>query len=522
MHPPHTYERKSPGITLFVKAEMMQILLTKETYHGLSKRRPLLTHHARRFPLLRQELKLSIAKWSIPYPHEDKSAEEKGGRMVSGTASIAILILAIALIILLTSRYKVNAFIVLLLVSILYGLLVQMPLPEIIKHLRDGFGKTLGYIGIVIIAGTIIGTVLEKTGAALSMTNAVLRILGKERSPMAMSVAGYIVSIPVFCDSGYIILSPLNKALSRETGKSMAVMAVALASGLYATHCLVPPTPGPIASVGILKADLGTVIGLGLLVSIPAALAGYFWATRYARRYPVDPDLDESFDSLMGRYGTLPKATLSFAPLLIPILLILLKSLSDYPTKPFGDGFVARLFSFIGDPVIALIIGVGLSLLLVKREYFRVAISDWMADGIKNAALILVITGAGGAFGTILRASPIDDFLGSSLARVNIGILLPFLIAAAIKTSQGSSTVAIITTSSIMAPLLGGLGLNPSLTVLAIGAGSMTVSHANDSYFWVVSQFSNMDVSTAYRTYTSATLIQGLVSIIVIAILSLF
>ncbi|MBN2297702.1 MAG: GntP family permease [Deltaproteobacteria bacterium] len=442
--------------------------------------------------------------------------------MVSGGIALIYLVIAIAIIIFLTARYHMNAFVVLLIVAFLYGLFVGMPLPDIVKTIRNGFGGTLGYIGIVIVAGTIIGTILEKTGAALSMTNAILKIVGKERSPLAMSIAGYVVSIPVFCDSGYVILTPLNKALSEETGKSMAVMAVALATGLYATHCLVPPTPGPIAAAGILNADLGRVIGLGLVASIPAAIAGYLWAIGFAKRYEIKAVLAESYDSLMQKYGKLPSTTLSFAPIVIPIVLILFKSIADFPTKPFGEGGLAKFLSFIGDPVTALLIGVLFALILVKKEAKRDAVSSWMDLGVKNAALILAITGAGGAFGAILKASPMGEFLGSTLSQYHMGIFLPFVIAAALKTAQGSSTVAIITTASIMAPLMQSLGLSPALTVLAIGAGSMTVSHANDSYFWVVSQFSDMEVPVAYRAYTSATLVEGIVAIIVVAIMSLF
>ncbi|HPJ93136.1 MAG TPA: GntP family permease [Deltaproteobacteria bacterium] len=442
--------------------------------------------------------------------------------MVSGGVALIYLVIAIAIIIFLTARYHMNAFVVLLIVAFLYGLFAGMPLPDIVKTIRNGFGGTLGYIGIVIVAGTIIGTILEKTGAALAMTNAILKIVGKERSPLAMSIAGYVVSIPVFCDSGYVILTPLNKALAEETGKSMAVMAVALATGLYSTHCLVPPTPGPIAAAGILNADLGLVIGLGLIASIPAMLAGYFWAVGFAKRYEIEAVLEETYDSLMKKYGKLPSTTLSFAPIAVPIILILFKSIADFPTKPFGEAGLAKFLSFIGDPVTALIIGVLLALILVKTESKKEAVSSWMDLGVKNAALILAITGAGGAFGGILKASPMGDFLGQTLSGYNLGIFLPFIVAAALKTAQGSSTVAIITTASIMAPLLESLGLNPALTVLAIGAGSMTVSHANDSYFWVVSQFSDMEVPVAYRAYTSATLVEGIVAIITVAILSLF
>jgi GntP family gluconate:H+ symporter len=421
-----------------------------------------------------------------------------------------------------TARLNLNAFIALLVVAFLYGIAIGLPLTDVVSKVRSGFGGTLGYIGIVIVAGTIIGTILERTGAALTMTKAILKVVGRERAPLAMSVAGYVVSIPVFCDSGFVILTPLNKALAHDTGKSMAVMSVALATGLYATHTLVPPTPGPIAAAGILGADLGLVIGLGLVVSIPAMIAGYIWAIKFAKRYEIVPQLEETYEDLLKKYGKLPGTVAAFMPLVFPIILILLKSLAEFPTRPFGTGGFATFLSFIGDPVTALLIGVILSLFLVKKELIKEATSDWMSDGIRNAAIILAITGAGGSFGEILKASPMANFIEASFAGLNLGILLPFIISAALKTAQGSSTVAIITTSSIMAPLMVGLGLNPALTVLAIGSGAMVVSHANDSYFWVVSKFSDMEVSVAYKAYTTATLIEGVVAFIAVSVLSIF
>lgn len=440
--------------------------------------------------------------------------------MVSGGFAVLALALCVGLIVYLTSRHKMNAFVVLIFIAFIFGLLVQMPLPDIVKTIRAGFGGTLGYIGIVIVAGTIIGTILEHTGAALSMTQGILRVIGKDRSPLAMSIAGYVVSIPVFCDSGYVILTPLNKALAKQSGKSMATMAIALATGLYATHCLVPPTPGPIAAAGILGADLGRVIGFGLMASIPGLIAGYLWAVHFAKKYNIEIDCGESYEELIAKYGKLPGAFHSCLPILVPIILILLKSVAAYPTKPFGEGTLAKFLQFVGDPVTALMLGIPIALTLVKKDDASKAIDGWMSEGVKNAALILAITGAGGAFGKMLKASPLADFLGSSLSTLPLGIFLPFLVASAIKTAQGSSTVSIITTASIMAPILTSLGLDPAFTVLAIGAGAMTVSHANDSFFWVVSQFSGMDTPTAYKTYTSATAILGVTTIIGVAIMS--
>ncbi|EJW13446.1 putative D-glycerate transporter protein [Rhodovulum sp. PH10] len=432
--------------------------------------------------------------------------------MVSGSVSILLLAAAVVLIVLATGKWKVNAFVVLIVVAFAYGLAIGMPALDVVKTIRDGFGGTLAYIGIVIVAGTIMGYILEKTGAALVMTRSILSLVGRSRAPLAMNIAGYVVSIPVFCDSGYVILTPLNKALAAETKTSMGVMAVALATGLYATHTMVPPTPGPLAAAATLNADLGMVILYGLIVSIPASLAGLAWALVLGRKYDISPGVEETSDEVVAQHLILPSAFMSFLPLVLPIVLILLKSIAAYPTHPFGTGDLATFIAFVGDPVTALMLGVIASLFLVPRRHLSLAVDSWMGQGIKDAAIILAITGAGGAFGKVLGASPMKDFISTNMGDLRLGLFLPFAISAALKTAQGSSTVAIITTAAIMAPLLGPLGLDPAITTIVIGAGAMVVSHANDSYFWVVSQFSNMPVAVAYKLYTTATLVVGLVA----------
>jgi GntP family gluconate:H+ symporter len=337
-----------------------------------------------------------------------------------------------------------------------------------------------------------------------------------------MSVAGYVVSIPVFCDSGFVILSPLNKALSAKTGISMTTMAVALGTGLHSTHLLVPPTPGPIAAASNLSADLGQVIGVGAVVAIFSAAAGYLWATRFAAKYKIEAQVSETYDELIQKYRKLPGAFHAMLPLLLPIVLILLSSVAKFPTKPFGSGDAATFINFIGDPVTALILGVFMAITLVPAGSKGIAVKDWMSEGVVSSALILAITGAGGAFGQILRSSPMVGFIGDTLAQYKIGIFLPFLLAMALKTAQGSGTVSLVTTSAIMAPLIQGMGLSPLITVLAIGSGAGIVSHANDSYFWVVSQFSGMPVNTAYKTWVSATAVQGIAAFIITYILSFF
>jgi len=440
--------------------------------------------------------------------------------MIQGPLLLLIFLAAIAFIIFMTARMNVNAFLVLLAASFGVGLLSGMGPLTVISTVTGGFGGILGYIGIVIIAGTIIGTILEKSNATLSMANAVLTVVGKTKTALAMSLTGAVVSISVFCDSGFVILSSLNKSLARRAKLPMATMAVALGSGLYATHTFVPPTPGPIAAAGTIGADIGLVILFGLVVSVPTVLAGYLWATLFCPRFHTEtedaPDIVELPENL-------PKIFDAFAPIIVPILLITMKSAADFPRHPFGEGGVKLFFDFFGDPTVALLIGVVLAFRLLpawKGEY----LNGWVGEGMRNAASIIMITGAGGAFGAVLKATTIGDYLSGSLSQFHLGVFLPFIIAAALKTAQGSSTVSLITTSALVSPMLAELGLasetGKALAVMAIGAGAMIVSHANDSYFWVVSQFSGLDTRTAYKTHTMASLIMGVTAMAFVFVLT--
>jgi GntP family gluconate:H+ symporter len=372
----------------------------------------------------------------------------------------------------------------------------------------------------------MIGTFLEQTGGAYAMAARILRLTGKKKVPLTMSIIGYVVSIPVFADSGFVILMPLNKALSKRAGISLAGSSVALALGLMTTHCLVPPTPGPIAAAGILEADLGQVILLGTGVSLFTLAAGWLYATKIAARHYIDPNPDLSESALREKLKEAPGAGRAFLPIVVPILLIVLQSISDFPTEPFGGGWVKDVVGFIGHPVIALLIGLLLAFTLPgKFDRKMLSTTGWIGQSLINAALIVMITGAGGAFGMILRNSGIADVLGTYLQDARIGMLLPFLIASAIRIAQGSSTVTLITTASLMVPLMEPLGLDSGLSralvVLAIGAGSMVGSHANDSLFWIFTQMTGMDVKTGYRIHTVGTVVIGLVSALVIWGLSL-
>ncbi|MEI0563244.1 GntP family permease [Brachyspira pulli] len=431
---------------------------------------------------------------------------------MNGIYIFSLIVISVIVMIIAISKFKQHPFVVLITISILVGILSGMKVGDVVTKVQTGFGSILSSIGIVIISGTIIGTILEKTGAALTMANTILKIVGKDRSVLTMGITGYITGIPVFCDSGFVILSPISKALASRSKISLAVMGTALSGGLYATHCLVPPTPGPIAMAGTLGANLGLVILVGLLVSIPSVIASIIYAKKVASKIYIDANTEDNVDDLMDKYGKLPGALHSFSPILLPIVLIALKSIADFPSAPFGDGAVKTFFSFIGTPIIALLLGIFLSMTLLTKVN-KDEILSIISEGIVNSASILAITGAGGSFGEILKALPIADILSSSLLQFNIGVFLPFIIAMLLKTAMGASTVSMIVTSSMMLPLMGTLGFTSEiqkvLVIMAIGAGAMTVSHANDSYFWVVSQFSNMTPQQAYKCQTGVYISSG-------------
>jgi GntP family gluconate:H+ symporter len=342
-----------------------------------------------------------------------------------------------------------------------------------------------------------------------------------------MSIIGYIVSIPVFCDSGFVILSSLNKSLAKRSGVSMATMAIALSTGLYATHTLVPPTPGPIAAAANLHADLGTVILYGLIAAAPAAFAGYLYAITAGSKMQIDDPEGPTFEELRAKYNRLPSATAAFAPLVVPLILIAFNSVINFPTVLDVVGKESALYNisgFVGQPITALFIGVLLCFVLPPKITEEVT-SGWIGKGVKEGATIIMITAAGGSLGAIISATKVGDYIGATLAQYQLGIFLPFIISAALKTAQGSSTVSLIATSTIIYPLLESLGLGSptgaALATLAIGCGAMVVSHANDSYFWVVTQFSNMKLNTAYKAQTVATLIEGVAGIAGVWVLSL-
>lgn len=445
---------------------------------------------------------------------------------------ILILLLLVVAIVVVTAKLKISPFLALLGAAFVGAFAFRLPAEEIIPTITTAFGNTMGSIGLVILFGTMIGVILERSGGAIAMADGLIKVIGTRFPTLTMSVIGYIVSIPVFCDSGFIILNSLRKAMAERAKVSLVAMSIALMTGLYATHTMVPPTPGPLAAAANLNVvdSLGLLIALGLVVAAVSAGAALLYANSFLKKdielLPLAAeDTEVSYEELRAEYGKLPSGFLAFLPILLPIVLICMASIAKLPSAPLGAGTGFEVTVFLGTPVIALALGLVAAIFLLRGHGKLSKFNTQISDAILLAAPILLITCAGAAFGGVLGKSSITGFLSENLATLGLGIAVPFIISAALKTAQGSSTVAMVTTSAMMLPLLEPLGLNqgagPVLAVLAIGAGAMVVSHANDSFFWVVSQFSRIPTATAYRTLTPATAIQGVSGFIAVWGLSL-
>lgn len=437
---------------------------------------------------------------------------------VSFPVELIALLAGILVIILLTTKYQVHPFFALLIACFLVGLGMQRPVIDILNSAKKGFGNIMQSLGLIIVLGTTLGVLLEHSGCTRVMANFILKKTGEKKAPWAMSITGFIVGLPIFCDSGYIVLSGLNQSLAKRTGISLLIMAVSLATGLYAVHCLIPPHPGASAAAVTIGVDIGKLIIVGIGVAIPGMIAGHLW-TRYAGKKL--PYVEAEEEHIIRKVDT-PPVLPAFLPVVIPVVLIAVNSL--FSLEKNSGHLLQKIFSVLGEPTIALSVGI-LLVLFTTRNWNKYVLSKFLQEGAEKAGGILVIIGAGGAFGAVLAATQIGLHFSETVNLGNMGIFFPFLLTFILKTAQGSSTVAIITASTIVLPLLTALGLDTEtgrlLCVLSMGAGSMMISHANDAYFWVISKFSGLEMKSMLKVYSVATIWMGLVTLIVIYILSL-
>ena len=431
--------------------------------------------------------------------------------------ALIFLLIGIVVIVLLTAKYRIHAFFALLIACFIVGFGVQLPFASILTAIKEGFGHIMQSLGLIIILGVTLGVLLEHSGCTRIMANFIIKKTGESKAALAMSITGFIVGLPVFCDSAYIVLSGLNQSLAKRTGISVVIMAVSLATGAYAVHCLIPPHPGAAAAASTIGVDFGRLILIGIGVAIPGMIAGHLWARYAGKRLAHVPAEQE----LIIHPETSPSVFLAFLPVIVPILLI---ATNSFFALEKNNSILQKIFSVLGEPVIALLVGVILVFTAV-RKWTKPDVSKLLQEGAEKAGGILVIIGGGGSFGAVLAAAKIGEHFSQTVNLQTMGIFFPFVLTSILKTAQGSSTVAIITASSIVLPLLPALGLDTEngklVSVLAMGAGSMMISHTNDAYFWVISKFSGLEMKVMLKTYSVATIFMGLITLLVVYILSL-
>ena len=446
---------------------------------------------------------------------------------MTGTALIIAFVVAIILMIVAISRWKVHPFLAIMGISLILALLAGIhDIPGVIG---SGFAGIFAGIGLVIIFGALIGSIMEETGAAMKLADMIVRLVGKKHPALAMQLMGWVVSIPVFCDSGFVILNPIRKALVSRTGVSSVQMTFALSSGLYIAHVFIPPTPGPIVTAGALGIgdNLLMVMGFGALCSLFPMIAGLIYARYIGKKVKADDEASgvaaEDYQSLLASFGRLPSGLAAISPILVPILLMASSSI----VKMTGsEGWWVDGLNFLGTPVIALATGFCIASIDLFRCGMGKKFYSVTETTLKTVGPILFITAAGGVLGKVIAASDMVNFITSHAdAFRSVGMFFPFILAAILKTALGSSTVSMTTTAGILAPLLPVLGFtSPQMSCLAcmaIGAGAMTVSHANDSYFWIVTNFGAMSPERGYKVQTAGTLVLGLGSMIEIFLLSI-
>ncbi|MDB5982952.1 MAG: permease DsdX [Pseudomonas sp.] len=428
-------------------------------------------------------------------------------------------------LVLLITRFKIHPFVALTLASGFLGLTSGMPVDKVMKSFQDGFGGVLGFVGILLALGTMLGKLMADSGGADQIARTLVRLFGKERVHWAMMFSAFLVGIPLFFEIGFVLLIPLVFIVARSTGLSIVKIGIPLLAGLSAVHGLVPPHPGPLLAIGVFNADIGKTIFYGLIVALPTAMiAGPIYGKWISKYIPGTPS-QELMDQIAKESSTenLPGFGITLVTILLPVFLMLLKTLADIVLK---DGNVIRVWmDLIGHPITALLAALLLAFYTfgAARGFSRQQIMKLLDQSLAPVAAIVMIVGAGGGFKQMLVASGVGDVIGHMAVQAQISpILLAWLVAAVVRIATGSATVATITGAGIVAPVVGMIpGVNRELLVLATGAGSLILSHVNDAGFWLVKQYFNMTVAETFKTWTAMETILSVVGLVFILLLSL-
>jgi len=448
--------------------------------------------------------------------------------------SFIILIVAagVAMLLLMVLKFKLSAFISLLITAIFVGIMAGMPLNEITASIQEGMGSTLGFVATVVGLGAIFGQMLESSGGARSLANYLLRVFGTEKASWALMLTGFLVGIPIFLDVGLIILIPIVYAISRNTKRSLLFYAIPLLAGLAATHTMVPPTPGPVAVAEILGAELGWVVIFGLIVGLPSAIiAGPVFGKIIAKKIFVPvPDILQEVKTDPVADSTKPPSFGIVAFLIcLPLFLILMSTFIKLGVEKsvLEASLLTELLVFLGHPFTALILATLCSILLcLKQKIPGQDILELSTKALGPAGIIILVTGAGGVLKQILVDSGIGKILAESIEGSSFPVIvLAWLLAAVVRVTQGSATVAMITAAGIIAPIIE--LINPgqayiALIVVAIGAGATILSHVNDSGFWIVSKYLGMNEKQTLRSWTVMETILAVSGLVFAGLISLF
>lgn len=440
--------------------------------------------------------------------------------MITGPLLLVVFALSIVILLVTIIKFKVNPFLALIGTSTLTGFLVKMPMNEIAGAISKGFGNTLGGVGIVIGLGIIFGAILAESRAINAIAIGLLKKVGPNRSPLAINLSGWLISVPVFQDAAFVIFMPLVRQIRKATKKPLIALVCALGVGTIASHALVIPTPGPVAVAGNMGVNIGAFLFYSIIVSLPAALVGgVFYANFLGRKANKDAYEDvEEVDVKTEENLQTPSMKRSISVLVFPLLLILVGSVAALMLP--DESSLKPIFAFFGDKNIALFIGV-ITAFIVLRKYFTKPADDIIIKASSSAGLIFLITGAGGAFGTVINTSGIGQYLVETMQGLSISILvLGFLLSQLLRAAQGSTTVALVTTSSILGPLVASTTASPILVALAICAGGIGLSLPNDSGFWVLSRYSGLSVKDTIKAWTIGGTLVGVTAFVIILSLS--
>lgn len=450
---------------------------------------------------------------------------------------IIALIVGLILLIGLIMKTKIHTFLALIITALFIGIAGGMEWEDVIESVTGGFGGTLGSIGIIIGFGVMMGQVFEISNAAKRMASSFIKIFGKGKEDIAMAVTGFLVSIPIFCDSGFVVLFPIAKALSATTKKSVITLGLALASGLVITHTVVPPTPGPVGAAGIFGANVGSVILWGIVVAIPMVTVSLLYARWYGKKLyqisdqygewirPSNIGLTEGKAYDFKDSEDMPSTLKAFMPIIIPIILILINTIIGAFSKTRGLEITGlySVLSFLGTPIVAVGIGLIVAILTLTTGMSKEKVTKELEVGIQSAGIIILVTGGGGALGRVLTDSGVGTQIAESISKMNINpLLLPFIISTIIRFIQGSGTVAMLTSASISAPIVLALGINPVFATLSACVGSVFFSYFNDSMFWVVNRSLGLsDAKEQLRGYSIVTTLAWAAGFITIVILNM-